>query len=173
MPIQIHKADQLKPLPDQSKLGFGTIFTDHMFNMDYNPDEGWHNPRIEPYAPISMEPSTMVLHYGQAVFEGLKAYRTADSRIQLFRPRDNFKRLNRSCRMLCIPEFDESIALDALKQLISLKINGCPRPRRPPCTSDPPLLPWIRFSACGHPLPTGFLSFYRRWGPIIPKDSTR
>ncbi len=126
MPIQIHKADQLKPPPDQSKLGFGTIFTDHMFNMDYNPDEGWHNPRIEPYAPISMEPSTMVLHYGQAVFEGLKAYRTADGRIQLFRPRDNFKRLNRSCRMLCIPEFDESIALDALKQLISLENKWVP-----------------------------------------------
>jgi len=126
MPIQIHKAGQLKSLPDQSKLGFGTIFTDHMFNMDYNPDEGWHNPRIEPYAPISMEPSTMVLHYGQAVFEGLKAYRTADGRIQLFRPRDNFKRLNRSCRMLCIPEFDESIALDALKQLISLENKWVP-----------------------------------------------
>ena len=126
MPIQIHKADQLKSLPDQSKLGFGTIFTDHMFNMDYNPDEGWHNPRIEPYAPISMEPSTMVLHYGQAVFEGLKAYRTADGRIQLFRPRDNFKRMNRSCRMLCIPEFDESIAMDALKQLISLENQWVP-----------------------------------------------
>jgi len=126
MPIQIHKAGQLKSLPDQSKLGFGTIFTDHMFNMDYNPDEGWHNPRIEPYAPISMEPSTMVLHYGQAVFEGLKAYRTADGRIQLFRPWDNFKRLNRSCRMLCIPEFDESIALDALKQLISLENKWVP-----------------------------------------------
>jgi len=72
MPIQIHKADQLKPQPDQSKLGFGTIFTDYMFNMDYNPDKGWHHPRIEPFAPLSMDPSTMVLHYGQSVFEGLR-----------------------------------------------------------------------------------------------------
>ncbi len=119
MSVKICKADQLSALPDQSKLGFGTIFTDHMFNMDYNPEDGWHNPRIEPYAPIAMDPSTMVLHYGQAVFEGLKAYRTDDDRIQLFRPKDNFKRLNRSCRMLCIPEFDEAAALDALKQLLT------------------------------------------------------
>ncbi len=119
MSIPFHKAESLKKLPDQSKLGFGTIFTDHMFNMDYNPEDGWHNPRIEPYSPIAMDPSTMVLHYGQAVFEGLKAYRTADDHIQLFRPKDNFKRLNRSCRMLCIPEFDEKVALEALKALIS------------------------------------------------------
>ena len=126
MPVKFQKADPLKPLPDQSKLGFGTIFTDHMFNMDYHPDKGWHASRIEAYAPISMEPSTMVLHYGQAVFEGLKAYRTADDQIQLFRPKDNFKRLNRSCRMLCIPAFDEAEALDALKQLVSIEERWVP-----------------------------------------------
>ena len=126
MPIQIHKADQLKPQPDQSKLGFGTIFTDYMFNMDYNPDKGWHHPRIEPFAPLSMDPSTMVLHYGQSVFEGLKAYRTGSGAVQLFRPRDNFKRMNRSCRMLCIPEIDEAAVLDALKQLVSLEDKWVP-----------------------------------------------
>ena len=126
MSIPIHKTDQLKPKPDQSKLGFGTIFTDYMFNMDYNPDKGWHNSRIEPFAPILMDPSTMVLHYGQSVFEGLKAYRTADGTVQLFRPRDNFKRMNRSCRMLCIPEIDEAAALDALKQLVSLENQWVP-----------------------------------------------
>ncbi len=126
MAIAIHQADQLKPLPDPSKLGFGTLFTDHMFNMDYNPEKGWHAPRIEPYAPIAMDPSAMVLHYGQAIFEGMKAYRTAAGDIQLFRPRENFKRLNRSCRMLCIPEVDEKAVLDSLKQLISIEKKWVP-----------------------------------------------
>lgn len=126
MKISIKKADSLKPLPDNSSLGFGTIFTDHMFNMDYSPEKGWHNPRIEPYAPIMMDPATMVLHYGQAVFEGLKAYRTEKGTIQLFRPRENFKRLNRSCRLICIPELDEDFLLTALKQLIAVEKNWVP-----------------------------------------------
>ena len=87
MDITFKKADTLKNHPQDSALGFGTIFTDYMFNMDYNPEAGWHNPRIEPYGPIAMDPSTMVLHYGQAIFEGLKAYRTESGDIQLFRPK--------------------------------------------------------------------------------------
>jgi branched-chain amino acid aminotransferase len=75
MQVTITKAGQLKAKPDESKLGFGTILTDHMFNMDYSVEKGWYHPRIEPYAPLVMAPSTMVLHYGQGVFEGLKAYR--------------------------------------------------------------------------------------------------
>lgn len=126
MKITIKKTDKPKPLPDSFSLGFGTLFTDHMFNMDYFPEKGWCNPRIEPYAPIMMDPSTMVLHYGQAVFEGLKAYRTPKGTIQLFRPKDNFKRLNRSCRLLCIPELDETFLLDALKELISIENNWVP-----------------------------------------------
>jgi len=126
MKVAVKKTDRLKPLPDSSSLGFGTIFTDHMFNMDYSPEKGWHNPRIEPYAPIVMDPATMVLHYGQAVFEGLKAYRTKRGTIQLFRPAENFKRLNRSCRLLCIPELDENFLLDALKQLIAVENNWVP-----------------------------------------------
>ncbi|MFO7666560.1 MAG: branched-chain amino acid aminotransferase [Desulfobacterales bacterium] len=126
MKISIKKADSLKPLPDSSSLGFGTLFTDHMFNMDYSPEKGWHNPRIEPYAPILMDPATMVLHYGQAVFEGLKAYKTQKGDIQLFRPKDNFKRLNRSCNLLCIPELDENFLLEALKQLIVVENKWIP-----------------------------------------------
>lgn len=121
MQISITKTDQLKPKPDDNKLGFGTIFTDHMFNMDYSVEKGWHNPRIEPYGPISMDPSTMILHYGQGVFEGLKAYRNKEGGIQLFRPQENFKRLNYSNRKLCIPEIDEAFALDALKQLLDVE----------------------------------------------------
>ncbi|MBU4344080.1 MAG: branched-chain amino acid aminotransferase [Desulfobacteraceae bacterium] len=126
MQLTITKSDTLKPKPDNSSLGFGTIFTDHMFNMDYNPDNGWHNPRIESYTPIEMDPATAVLHYGQAVFEGLKAYKTDSGAVRFFRPKDNFKRLNRSCRMLCIPEFNENFVFDAMKQLIALEKNWIP-----------------------------------------------
>ena len=127
MQIKIIKADQLRPKPDDNKLSFGTIFTDHMFNMDYNPEKGWHNPRIEPYQKIVLDPATMVLHYGQAVFEGLKAYRTPQGAIQLFRPKENFARLNRSCKFLCIPHIDEALALKALKKLLSIEKDWVPK----------------------------------------------
>ena len=126
MQLTITKTDNFKAKPDESNLGFGTIFTDHMFNMDYSPEKGWHNPRIEPYGSLDMDPSIMVLHYGQGVFEGLKAYRTASGDIQLFRPKQNFKRLNRSSKIICIPEIDESFALEALKQLINVEKNWVP-----------------------------------------------
>ncbi|MFO7715299.1 branched-chain amino acid aminotransferase [Desulfosarcina sp.] len=126
MQVAVNKAAQLKAKPDEKKLGFGTLFTDHMFNMDYSVEKGWHNPRIEPYAPLVMEPSTMVLHYGQGVFEGLKAYRNKQGGVQLFRPRENFKRLNASNRKLCIPAIDEAFALDALKQLLRVEKEWVP-----------------------------------------------
>lgn len=127
MSLTIKKADPLKNKPDDHHLGFGTHFTDHMFNMDYAPEKGWHTPRIEPYGPIVMDPATMVLHYGQGVFEGLKAYRTESGGVQLFRPRENIKRLNRSARRLCIPEVDEDKLLEALKQLIGIESEWVPR----------------------------------------------
>jgi len=126
MEITITRSQKLKSKPDDASLGFGTLFTDHMFNMDYNPKQGWHAPRIEPYASIAMDPATMFLHYGQGVFEGLKVYRTAAGNIQLFRPQENIKRLNRSCRRLCIPQIDENFALDALKQLIATEKDWVP-----------------------------------------------
>jgi branched-chain amino acid aminotransferase len=127
MSLTIKKADPIKNKPDDHHLGFGTHFTDHMFNMDYAPEKGWHTPRIEPYGPIVMDPATMVLHYGQGVFEGLKAYRTESGGVQLFRPRENIKRLNRSARRLCIPEVDEDKLLEALKQLIGIESEWVPR----------------------------------------------
>ena len=98
-----------------------------MFNMDYAADKGWHTPRIEPYGPIAMDPASMVLHYGQGVFEGLKAYRTAAGRIQFFRPQENFRRLNRSNAILCIPRVDEPFALEALKELLTVEQAWVPR----------------------------------------------
>lgn len=126
MQLIMTTSTQLKDKPNENKLGFGTFFTDHMFNMDYNTEKGWHNPRIEPYAPLVLDPSTMVLHYGQGIFEGLKAYRTPEGTIQLFRPRDNFKRLNYSARKLCIPEIDETFALEALKGLLRIDKDWVP-----------------------------------------------
>ncbi|HAO20562.1 MAG: branched chain amino acid aminotransferase [Desulfobacteraceae bacterium IS3] len=127
MQLSVTKANQLKPKPDDSKLGFGIIFTDHMLNMDYSIEKGWYNPRIEPYAPMMMDPSTMVLHYGQAIFEGLKAFRTDSGAVQMFRAKDNIARMNRSAQLLCIPPLDEAVVLDGLKQLLSIEKDWVPK----------------------------------------------
>lgn len=126
MELTIKKSDVQKPLPNDSDLTFGTIFTDHMFNMDYNPEKGWHNPRIEPYQPIVMDPSTMVLHYGQSIFEGLKAFKTSSGAIQMFRPEQNFARFNRSAHKLCIPPLDEKAALKAMMELLKVDQRWVP-----------------------------------------------
>ncbi|MBU1169064.1 MAG: branched-chain amino acid aminotransferase [Proteobacteria bacterium] len=126
MDISITKADTLKDRPSDTGLGFGTHFTDHMFMMDYNPEKGWHKPCIVPYGPFSMSPATMVLHYGQAIFEGLKAYRTSTGDVQLFRPRDNFNRMNKSAEMLCIPEIDTEFVMKALLTLVDMERDWVP-----------------------------------------------
>ncbi len=126
MKISVREKDKKGTRPADSDLGFGTIFTDHMFNMDYSPDKGWYNPRIEPFEDIPLSPATMMLHYGQAIFEGLKAYKTAKGEIQLFRARDNFKRLNRSANGLCIPEIDENFVMNGLKELLKLEKKWIP-----------------------------------------------
>lgn len=122
--IEYSKHKKQKPAADQ--LGFGKFFTDHMFIMDYEAGTGWHNPRIVPYQPISLDPAAKVFHYGQTVFEGLKAYKTNDKQILLFRPQSNFQRLNHSNERLSIPHLDEHLALQALKQLISIDQDWIP-----------------------------------------------
>ncbi len=126
MQLAIQLSSQAKPKPDEHQLGFGIHFSDHMFQMDYSPDLGWHQPRIEPYAPFSLDPATMVLHYGQGIFEGLKAYHSITGDIQLFRPRDNFRRLNYSARKLCIPEIDIEDVMSALKELLRIEKDWVP-----------------------------------------------
>ena len=103
--VELTKAPKEKP-QDETKLGFGHIFTDHMFVMNYDTGEGWHDARIVPYGDITLSPAAMCLHYGQEIFEGLKAYRRADGHIQLFRPDENYKRLNNSAKRMVIPEID-------------------------------------------------------------------
>ena len=125
MTIEIQKATQLKDKPDASTLQFGKVFTDHMLVMEHDED-GWHEAKIVPYGPFAMEPSSMVIHYGQTVFEGMKAYRTPDGKINLFRPEENFKRLNLSCERLCIPQLDEKYLLEGLLELIRLEQDWIP-----------------------------------------------
>ena len=126
MEIKVTPAQTNRTRPKDSDLGFGQVFTDHMFVMEYSEDNGWHDPRIEPYADFSVPPSAMVFHYGQAIFEGLKAYKTPDKKICLFRPRDNFERMNRSAKGMCIPEIDVDFVMDAMKQLIKLEEKWIP-----------------------------------------------
>lgn len=107
--VELTQNPKQKPA-DESKLGFGKIFTDHMYIMEYNPEKGWHNPRVEPYHAISLEPSAMVFHYGQEMFEGMKAYKTEDGRILLFRPDKNIERANNSNRRLAFRKFRRRIS---------------------------------------------------------------
>lgn len=127
MEIRIEKTTAPKEKPvDESKLGFGHVFTDHMFVMNYDAGQGWHDARIVPYGEISLSPAAMCLHYGQEIFEGLKAYRTSDGSVQLFRPDENFKRMNVSAERMVIPPIDEEFVLKALKQLVEMEKDWVP-----------------------------------------------
>lgn len=127
MEIKFTKAETLKNKPQPGdKLGFGHIFTDYMFVMPYDAGQGWHDPEIRPYAPIELSPAAMCLHYGQTVFEGLKAYRTAEGKIQLFRPEENFKRLNQSNERLVIPELPVDMAMEGLMELLKIEKDWVP-----------------------------------------------
>ena len=125
--IKVTLSQNLKQKPtDESALGFGRIFTDHMFLMDYEVGVGWHDARIVPYADFPIDPAAMVLHYGQAIFEGCKCYRRADGGLQLFRPKDNLARMSRSAERMCMPALDEETALEGLKQLIRIEADWVP-----------------------------------------------
>lgn len=123
--IELTKNPKEKP-KDESALGFGKIFTDHMFIMNYDEGQGWHDPRIVPYGPFELSPAAMCLHYGQEVFEGLKAYKTADGETLLFRPDKNMARLNSSNDRLCIPLIDEDFAVEAMKKLVDIEKDWIP-----------------------------------------------
>jgi branched-chain amino acid aminotransferase len=124
--IKTEKINTPKQKPDYSKLGFGKYFTDHMFLMDYTEGEGWHDARIVPYGPIPFEPSSMVFHYAQELFEGLKAYRTSDGTVQLFRPQCNIERMNNTCDRLCVPRIDPDDALQAIEAIVEADKDWVP-----------------------------------------------
>jgi branched-chain amino acid aminotransferase len=124
--IKIEKTSKPKAKPDQDHLGFGDYFTDHMFIMDYTEGKGWHDPRIVPYAPITLDPSAMVFHYAQESFEGLKAYKTQEDKIYLFRPDKNAARFNITNDRLCIPYIPEEDIVEAIKELVLVDQDWIP-----------------------------------------------
>ena len=124
--IRVELTKTPKEKTPDDKLGFGTVFTDHMFVMDWTSEKGWYDPRIVPYGPIEVAPSLNVFHYAQSIFEGMKAY-NANGEAVLFRPEQNFKRLNKSADRIALPELDEEFALAALKKLISIDKDWIPK----------------------------------------------
>ena len=125
-PIRITRAATKKPKPKDSALTFGTVFTDHMFVMDFQEEKGWYDPRIEPYGPLSLDPAAAVLHYAQAVFDGLKAFRGKDDTVRLFRPQKHIERMNNSAKRMCIPPLDPEMALKSLVALVGLEKDWVP-----------------------------------------------
>ena len=124
--IKITRAQTLKEKPESSTLVFGKSMTDHMFIVDYDAGQGWHDPRIVPYAPLQIDPAAKVLHYAQEIFEGLKAYRTDDGSIQLFRPMDNIRRMNDSAERISLPQIPEELALAGITELVKLERDWVP-----------------------------------------------
>ncbi|MCD8354832.1 MAG: branched-chain amino acid aminotransferase [Clostridiales bacterium] len=123
--VELTKTPKAKPA-DESKLGFGKIFSDHMFVMDYTEGQGWHDPRIIPYQPFVLDPACVVFHYAQEIFEGMKAYRTAEGKIQLFRPDCNAQRMNDSADRLCIPRIPTEDYIQAVKELVEVEKDWVP-----------------------------------------------
>ena len=127
MNIRMELTKTLKQKPtDETKLGFGHIFTDHMFIMNYDTGEGWHDARIVPYQNLSLSPAAMCLHYGQEAFEGLKAYRCPDGKVRVFRMDENAKRLQSTCRGILMPEVPTEMFEEMVKKVVRLNQEWIP-----------------------------------------------
>ena len=124
--IDFHPTTEKKEKPDASSLGFGKYFTDHMFIMEYDDANGWHNDRIEPFHRLSLHPASTVFHYGAEIFEGLKAYRTPDGAVQLFRPIENIRRMNNSAERLRLPQFSEEDGIEILDTFVRTEQDWVP-----------------------------------------------
>src|SRR5437667_7427549 len=126
MPIRVTKAATKKPKPKDKDLAFGNVFTDHMFVMDFQEEKGWYDPRVEPYGPLSLDPATAVLHYAQALFEGLKAFRGKDGKVRLFRPQSRVERLDKTAHRMCIPALDPDFVLKSWTTLVDVDRDWVP-----------------------------------------------
>ena len=126
MHIAVTKTTTPKSRPAEADLGFGKHFTDHFFTMEYTADALWHEPRIRPYGPLAMDPASAVLHYGQAMFEGAKAFRWKDGRIVLFRPDAHARRMVKGAPRLCMPTPTEAEMLAAMKELVRVDAEWVP-----------------------------------------------
>jgi branched-chain amino acid aminotransferase len=125
-PIRITRTTSKKDKPKDKDLAFGNVFTDHMFVADFEEEKGWYDPRVEPYAPFSLDPATAVLHYGQSLFEGLKAFRGRDGKIRLFRPQKHVERLNRTAQRMTIPALDPDLILKSWTTLVDVDRDWAP-----------------------------------------------
>lgn len=127
MEIKITKTTTPQTMPPEEKLGFGKVFTDHMLIVDWEEGKGWFDARIVPFGRISLHPASTVLHYGAEIFEGLKAYRRADGGVQLFRPMENIKRMNRSAERMSLPQMDEQDMLELLTTFVRTEEKWVPK----------------------------------------------
>lgn len=127
MNLEIVRTNDLKQKPkDETSLGFGKLFTDYMFTMHYEEGKGWFDAKIAPFENFSLSPACAVLHYSQTIFEGLKAYHTHEG-INLFRPWDNFRRMNVSAKRMCMPKLDEKFVLECLDELLKIEKDWIPK----------------------------------------------
>lgn len=124
--FKVTKTLNPKEKPNPDTLEFGTVFSDHMFIMNYTEGQGWHDGRIVPYAPISLDPAAAVLHYAQEMFEGLKAYKSTEGKILLFRPDMNAKRTTKTNERICIPLIDEELFVEAIKAVVAVDADWIP-----------------------------------------------
>ena len=124
--IKFELMETKEPVIIPKNLGFGKYFTEHVFEMDYTSEKGWHNPIIKKLENLSIHPGSMYLHYGQGIFEGLKAFKTVAGEVVMFRPEKHIQRLNNSARRVCIPEVDNEFVLHALTELISIERDWIP-----------------------------------------------
>lgn len=125
--ISIQRTSNPKTKPVENELGFGRFFSDHIFVADYEPNKMWHNPRVIPYQNFSIDPGASVLHYGQALFEGMKAFRGVDQKIRLFRPEMNWKRLQVGAERLCMKAPDRDLFLESLKVFTKTEADWIPQ----------------------------------------------
>ena len=126
MELTIVKTENPKTMPPESELGFGKHFTDHMLVVEWSAEQGWYDAKILPFGRISLHPASTVLHYGAEIFEGLKAYRREDGGVQLFRPMENVKRMNRSAERMSLPTMDEGEMLSLIEQFVRLEQRFVP-----------------------------------------------
>jgi len=124
--IRFERNPNPKTMPPADQLGFGQVFSNHMFLMDYNPKDGWHDARIVPYGPLTVDPAAIFIHYGQEIFEGLKAYKHDDGETYLFRPEQNLDRMLRSCDILEMVRFDKELAYEGLLELLRVDKDCMP-----------------------------------------------
>jgi branched-chain amino acid aminotransferase len=125
-PIRILRTTSPKDKPKDKELAFGNVFTDHMFVANFEEEKGWYDPRVEPYGPLPLDPATAVLHYGQGLFEGLKAFRGRDGKIRLFRPQKHVERLNRTAHRMCIPAIEPDLILKSWTTLVDVDRGWVP-----------------------------------------------